>query len=47
MISFAEVIKGRDSHVRLIDDLIYAVDLIVVATGNSRKISEEVCNLKL
>ena len=36
-ISFAEIVKGRDSTVRVtVDGLIYAVDLVMVVTGLSR-----------
>ena len=37
LISFAELVKERDSTVRVTDDgLIYAVDLVMVVTGQSR-----------
>jgi hypothetical protein len=37
MISFAEIVQGRDSSVRVTDDnLLYAVDLAMVGTGHSR-----------
>jgi len=36
-ISFAEIVKGRDSTVRVtVDGLIYAVDLVMVMTALSR-----------
>lgn len=36
-LSFAEIIKGRDSSVRVTEDgMIYAVDLVMVMTGLSR-----------
>jgi len=37
MLSFAEIIKGRDASVRVTDDhMIYAVDLVMVMTGKDR-----------
>jgi hypothetical protein len=37
IISFAEIVQGRDSSVRVTDDrLLYAVDLAMVGTGQSR-----------
>lgn len=37
MISFAEIVQGRDASVRVTDDrLLYAVDLAMVGTGHSR-----------
>jgi hypothetical protein len=36
VISFAEIIHGRDANVRVTQDgLIYAVDLVMVMTGSS------------
>ena len=36
-ISCAEIVKGRDSTVRVtVDGLIYAVDLVMVVTGKNR-----------
>jgi hypothetical protein len=36
-ISFDEIVKGRDSTVRVTDDqLLYAVDLVMVMTGQAR-----------
>ena len=41
-ISFAEIVKGRDSTVRVtVDGLIYAVDLVMVMTGKSNNESNE------
>ena len=38
--SFAEIVQGRDSNVRMTHDgLIYAVDLVMVMTGLSRDVS--------
>jgi hypothetical protein len=38
--SFAEIVQGRDSNVRMTHDgLIYAVDLVMVMTGLSRNAS--------
>ena len=35
--SFAEIVQGRDSNVRMTHDgLIYAVDLVMVVTGKNR-----------
>ncbi len=35
--SFAEIVHGRDSSVRVTDDgLFYAVDLVMVVTGKDR-----------
>jgi hypothetical protein len=37
VLSFAEIIKGRDSSVRVTDDgMLYAVDLVMVMTGKDR-----------
>jgi len=37
MISFAEIVQGRDASVRVtVDGLIYAVDLVMVVTGKDR-----------
>ena len=37
MISFAEIVQGRDASVRVTEDrLLYAVDLAVLGTGQSR-----------
>lgn len=37
MISFAEIVQGRDASVRVtVDGMIYAVDLVMVVTGLSR-----------
>ncbi len=37
MISFSEIVQGRDASVRVtVDGLIYAVDLVMVMTGLSR-----------
>ena len=42
-ISFAEIVKGRDSTVRVtVDGLIYAVDLVMVMTGKNCNHSNEV-----
>ena len=35
-LSFAEIIKGRDSSVRVYDGMLYAVDLAMVMTGKDR-----------
>jgi len=36
VISFAEVVKGRDSSVKITSDgLMYAVDLVIAVTGKS------------
>ena len=37
MISFAEIVPGRDASVRVtVDGLIYAVDLVMAMTGKDR-----------
>ena len=37
MISFSEIVQGRDASVRVtVDGMIYAVDLVMVVTGLSR-----------
>ena len=37
MISFAEIVQGRDASVRVtVDGMIYAVDLVMVMTGLNR-----------
>jgi len=41
-ISFSDVIKGRDSDVRVYNNMIYAVDLTVAVTGKSREDSAKV-----
>jgi hypothetical protein len=42
MISFAEIVQGRDASVRVtVDGLIYAVDLVMVMTGKSNNESNE------
>ena len=44
MISFAELIQGRDSSVRITDDrLLYAVDLTMVVHGSDRNVASKVC----
>ena len=43
-LSFAEIIKGRDSSVRVFDGMLYAVDLVVVMTGLNR--NESGCTLR-
>ena len=44
VISFAEIVQGHDASVRVTDDgLLYAVDLAMVATGNSRDYAGQVC----
>ena len=41
-ISFAEIVQGRDSSVRVTDDgMIFAVDLIMVMSGKSREDSSK------
>jgi hypothetical protein len=36
LISFAEIVQGRDASVRITEDnLIYAVDLVCVVTGET------------
>ena len=41
-ISFAEIVKGRDSTVRVtVDGHIYAVDLVMVMTGKNINDSNE------
>lgn len=41
-ISFAEIVKGRDSTVRVtVDGLIYAVDLVMVMTGKNNNDASE------
>lgn len=43
VISFAEIIQGRDASVRVTDDrLLYAVDLAMVGTGYSRDYAGQV-----
>jgi hypothetical protein len=43
MISFAELIQGRDSSVRITDDnLLYAVDLTMVINGADRNNASKV-----
>ena len=43
IISFEEIVKGRDASVRVTDDgLLYAIDLVKVATGQSRDDSGKV-----
>ncbi len=45
-ISFAEIIHGRDSSVRVTDDhLVYAVDLAMIGTGKGRDYAGQVTNL--
>jgi len=37
MISFSEIVQGRDASVRVtVDGMIYAVDLVMVVTGKDR-----------
>ena len=37
MLSFAEIVHGRESSVRITDDgLLFAVDLVMVVTGKDR-----------
>ena len=41
--SFAEIVHGRDSSVRVTDDgLLYAVDLVMVITGKDRDYAGQV-----
>ncbi len=43
LISFAEIIQGRDASVRVTDDnLLYAVDLAMLGTGYSRDYAGQV-----
>ena len=45
MISFAEIVHGRDASVRVTDDhLLHAVDLAIVGTGQSRDYAAQVWN---
>ena len=42
MISFAEIVQGRDASVRVtVDGMIYAVDLVMVVTGKNINDSNE------
>ena len=46
VISFEEIVGGRDSSVRVTEDkLIYVTDLISVVTGKDKHQSAEVSNL--
>ena len=43
LISFAELVQGRDSSVRTTDDrLLYAVDLTMVVHGSDRNVASKV-----
>ena len=46
VISFSDVIQGRDANVRITDDgLLYAVDLVMVMTGKDMKSANQVKTL--
>ena len=46
MISFAEIVQGRDASVRVTDDrLLYAVDLAMVGTGHSRDYAAQIIRM--
>lgn len=43
LLSFAELVQGRDSSVRITDDrLLYAVDLTMVVHGSDRNVASKV-----
>ena len=43
MISFAEIVQGRDASVRVTEDrLLYAVDLAMLGTGYTRDYAAQV-----
>ena len=43
MLSFAEIVHGRESSVRITDDgLLFAVDLVMVVTGKDRDYAGQV-----
>ena len=43
IMSFAEIVRGREASVRMTDDfLLYAVDLVMVVTGKDRDYSGQV-----